>query len=294
VIRHGLFGVMMLGVALALVSCQASPGLGNGGSAKTLPFEGRSIEGFVGSASKPPTEEVAKAFEEKTGAKVVLHYGGSGAMLSQMKLTQRGDIYFPGSSDYMELAKREKLVQPETEKIVVYLIPAINVPKGNPKNIHSLQDLAKPGVRVGIARPDAVCVGLYAVELLEKAGLAEQVRPNIVTNAESCEKTAELVSLGSVDAVLGWRVFQYWDPEHIETILLPREQVSRIGYIPVAVSTFSKDEELALAFIEFLRSPDGQAIYRKWHYLTTEEEARQFALPTTPVGGEWPLPENWK
>jgi hypothetical protein len=30
----------------------------------------------------------------------------------------------------------------------------------------------------------------------------------------------------------------------------------------------------------------------KWHYLTTVEEAREFA-PEAEVGGEWELPEGW-
>jgi molybdate transport system substrate-binding protein len=47
-------------------------------------------------------------FEQRTGAKVILHFGGSGQMLAQLKLAQRGDLYFPGSSDYMELASFEK------------------------------------------------------------------------------------------------------------------------------------------------------------------------------------------
>lgn len=256
-------------------------------------FTGRSIEVFVGSASKPATEEAAKLFERQTGAKVVLHFGGSGQMLSQIKLSRRGDLYFPGSSDYMELAKREGLVLPESEQRVVYLIPAINVQKGNPNNIRTMADLARSDVRVGIARPDAVCVGLYAVEMMQKTGLAEQIRPRIVTQAESCEKTAQLVALGSVDAVLGWRVFQYWDPEKIETVLLPPGHISRIGYISIAKTPFVKDGELAQAFIEFLIGEEGKNIFRRWHYLTEVEEARVFALPQTPVGGEWTLPEGW-
>ena len=67
--------------------------------------EGRVLELFVGTASKPPTEAAAAAFEQRTGAKLELHFGGSGKMLSDMKLAERGDVYFPGSSDYMEKAK---------------------------------------------------------------------------------------------------------------------------------------------------------------------------------------------
>ena len=287
-------GPVFMGLLFLLAAgCRQVDSTDSPGAANTLPFTGRTIEIFVGSASKPATEEAALLFEQQTGAKVMLHFGGSGQMLSQIKLARRGDIYFPGSSDYMELAKREGLALADSEHRVVYLVPAINVPKGNPKNIGSMADLSRPDVRVGIARPDAVCVGLYAVEVLAKAGLEEQVRPRIVTQAESCEKTAQLVALGSVDAVIGWRVFQYWDPDKIESILLPPKQVSRIGYIPIAMTPFVKDDELAQAFIDFLVSEPGKDVFRRWHYLTDIEEALSFALPETPVGGEWTLPEGW-
>lgn len=282
----------------ALAACSAGEGTAGaaqaGGATVDRPFAGQTLEIFVGSASKPPTEAAARAFERKTGAKVEAHFGGSGRMLSEIKLAGRGDVYFPGSSDYMEIAKREGLVFPETERRIVYLVPAINVQKGNPKQIRSVADLARPGVRVGIARPDTVCVGLYAVEVLESLDLAEQVRPNIVTHAESCAKTAQLVSLGTVDAILGWDVFQHWDPDKIETVYLPREQVTRIGYIPAAVAKTTRNRALAEAFIDFLASDEGRALYDKWHYLTTLEQARQYATPDTPVGGEWTLPDRWK
>ena len=68
----------------------------------------------------------------------------------------------------------------------------------------------------------------------------------------------------------------------------------RIGYIPAAVAKSTSDRQLAEAFIGFLTGSDGRAIFRKWRYLTTEAEARQYAEPDTPVGGEWQLPETWK
>ncbi len=285
--------VLVLLTMVFAASCHRTTATGSGQAVEQMPFAGRSIEAMVGSASKPATEEAAKLFEQRTGAKVILHFGGSGQMLAQLVLAQRGDLYFPGSSDYMELAKRDGLVQADSERLVVYLIPAINVPKGNPKNIQTMADLTRPDVRVGIARPDAVCVGLYAVELMNRAGLDEKIRPRIATQVESCEKTAQLVALGLVDAVLGWRVFQYWEPDKIETILLPPEQVSRIGYIPIAKTSYVRDEELAQAFIDFLTGEEGRAVFRRWHYLADLEDARSFALPDTPVGGEWMLPEGW-
>ncbi|MCX8031691.1 MAG: extracellular solute-binding protein, partial [Thermodesulfovibrionales bacterium] len=117
---------------------------------------------FAGAASKPALEEIAKKFEEDTNIKVDLIFGGSGFVLSQMMLSKKGDVYFPGSSDFMEKAKSLGVVFPQTEKKVVYLVPAIVVQRGNPKKIVSLKDLTREGVKIVIANPHDVCVGLYA------------------------------------------------------------------------------------------------------------------------------------
>jgi molybdate transport system substrate-binding protein len=251
---------------------------------------------FAGAASKPPTEEVAKAFEAKIGAKVYLTFGGSGFVLSQMNLAKKGDIYFPGSSDYMELAKKKGLVFQETERTVVYLAPAINVQKGNPKGIKSLNDLTKPGLRIAIANPEGVCVGLYAVEIIEKNLKPEKLaalKKNLVNYTESCEKTATAISLKAVDAVIGWSVFQYWDSDRIQTIPLKKEEIPRIGYIPIAVSKFSTNRNLAQSFIDFVLSNEGRAIFRKHHYFMAPEEAFAWIGEKKPIGGEYKVPAGW-
>jgi molybdate transport system substrate-binding protein len=252
---------------------------------------------YAGAASKPATEEIIKGFREKTGIVADVIFGGSGFVLSQMKLSKKGDLYFPGSSDFMELAKKEGLVLPESEKIVVYLVSAINVHRGNPKGIQSLRDLTRDGIRVAIANPEMVCVGTYAVEIIEKnltPTEKEKFKKNLVNYTESCEKTASVISLKAVDAVIGWRVFQYWDPERIESILLKPEAISRIGYIPIAISRFTEDKIAAQKFIDFLLSSQGKATFQKYYYLMDIQEARRFTKADTPVGGEYFLPEEWK
>ncbi|RJP64523.1 MAG: molybdate ABC transporter substrate-binding protein [Candidatus Abyssobacteria bacterium SURF_17] len=250
------------------------------------------IEVFAGAASKPPTEEIARLFESETGHTVRLYFGGSGSVLSQMKIAGRGDIYFPGSPDFMSRAKQDGLVVVETEQIVAYLVPAINVQRGNPKGIKVLGDLGRDDVRVAIGNPRSVCVGLYAVEIVEAAGLGDEIKPRIVGYAESCEKTANLVALKAVDAVLGWREFESWNPEKIETVLLPPGQIPRIGYIPIAVSSLSKHVKIAEQFIEYCCSDTGKKIFEKWGYLTREEQARAYA-PRAALGGDYALPEGW-
>lgn len=251
---------------------------------------------FAGAASKPATDEAARLFRHKTGQEVRVTYGGSGFVLSQMKLARKGDVYFPGSSDFMEKAKREKMVLPETERTLAYLVPAINVQKGNPRQIHSLQDLLRPGIRLAIADPQTVCVGTYAVEVIEKnLGPAdrERLRRSLANTVESCEKAANVISLKTVDAVIGWEVFEKWDPQRIQTVPLRPPQVPRIGYLPAAVSVYSRNRGAAEEFVSFLLSPGGKEVFRRHGYLLTPEEARKYALPDTPIGGEYELPRAW-
>jgi molybdate transport system substrate-binding protein len=248
---------------------------------------------FAGSASKPPLDEAAQTFENKTGIKVFITYGGSGSVLSQMKLSKTGDIYIPGSPDFLVKAEKDSQVIPNSSKIIAYLVPAINVQHGNPKNILTLNDLTQPGIEIGIGNPSSVCVGLYAVEVLDHNHLLEKIYPQIITQADSCDKTATLIALRSVDAVLGWDVFHDWNPDLIDTIYLQPEQLPRLAYIPAALSTYTRNREMAQSFIDYLVTTEGQSIFKKWGYNVTEDEARQFA-PRAAIGGEYQLPESFK
>lgn len=247
---------------------------------------------FAGSASQPPLEEAARTFEDQTGIRIALHFGGSGAMLNQIRLSRTADLYIPGSPDFMAKAKRLNLIDPTSEQVLAYLVPAINVAKGNPQQIRGLSDLQRPGLKIGIADPDAVCVGLYAVEILEHAGLAAAVRLNLTTRVESCSKTAALIALQATDATLGWREFASWNPDKIESILLPPEQIVRLAYIPGALVKTAPHAEAAQRFLAFLGSERGREIFARWGYLTDEAATRRFA-PQARIGGEYILPKGW-
>jgi molybdate transport system substrate-binding protein len=251
------------------------------------------IMAFCGAASKPAMEDATTVFGQKTGIKIDLNFGGSGTMLSQMKIARRGDLYIPGSPDYMVIAEKQNLVDPKTTQIVAYLVPAINVQPGNPKNIRTLADLARPGIKIGIGNPEAVCVGLYAVELLERNRLLEAVQKNIVTHAPSCDATEALVALKKVDAVIGWEVFSHWNPGKIETIMLKPHEIPRLAYIPVAVSVFERGRAAAEQFIGFLVAAEGRAIFARHGYAVTEAEVRSHA-PAALIGGEYKLPASYQ
>ena len=221
---------------------------------------------FVGAASKPPTTEAKEVFEKNHPDIVVdISFGGSGTLLNQMTLEETGDIYMPGSDDYMDKAEKKQAVLPETRSIVAYLVPAICVQEGNPKGIHSVADLARPGMTIGLAEAGAVCLGDVSDEILRSAKLEEQVKKNVITYAKSCDQTQQLVQLGEVDAVIGWDAFQHWAPDQIDIVPIDPAYL-RVRNIPAAITVYSEKRAQAQQFIDFLTSEEGKAIFAKHGY----------------------------
>lgn len=252
---------------------------------------------MAGAAAQPVVEPLSRAFEAKTGIKVDVNIAGSGMLLSQIKLSGKGDVYFPGSIDFIDKAVKDGVVDESTITPIVYLVPSINVQKGNPHGIKTLKDLCRPGLRVAIAQPETVCLGVFAVELAERFFSPDEkkaFRANIVTYTESCEKTATALLLKSVDAVIGWSVFEHWNPDMIETVKLTPDEIVRISYLAVAVTKSSQHVEASKKFIEFMKSTDGLEFFKKFHYFTTAEEALAYVGADKPVGGTpYAVPAEW-
>ena len=242
--------------------------------------------------AKPAMERITARFEEKTGIEVNTIFGGSGTLLSQIELSQQGEIYLPGSPDYIIIANRKKLLVEGSERIVAYLVPAVITPAANPAGVRSLEDLGRPGARVGLGNPETVCLGLYAVELLETNGLLEAVMKNVVTFGGSCSKTANLAAMSKLDAILGWRVFHYWNPDRMAHVAIAPQRIPRISYIPIAIPVHTRDIQLSRSFVEFVLSPAGLSVYEDLGYLTDLERAKELA-PRASVGGEYTLPDGY-
>ncbi len=273
--------VIAVVVAILIISC-----------GKSKKDSNKSITVFCGSANKPAMEKIANLFEQEKKIKVNMIFGGSGTLLSQLELSKRGEIYLPGSPDYIIIGNKKELLIKGSDRIVSYLIPAIITPKDNPKKIGSLNDLTNPDIRIAIGNPKTVCLGLYGIELLDKNGLLEDVLKNVVTFGASCSKTANLAAMNKVDAILGWRVFHFWNPERMEYIPISSDQIPRISYIPISIPIFTKDINLSKMFIDFVLSSKGRKIYEDLGYIVNKEDAKKIA-PQATIGGEFKLPKKY-
>ena len=222
---------------------------------------------FAGATSKPVLDEAAVGVKQDLGVVLLFSYGGSGTVLSQMALARKGDLYIPGSHDWLERAVEKKLVDPDTRVDFVYLRPALLVTKGNPKRVQGLADLAREDVRAAIADPRSVCAGEYGQAVLRRAGLEEIVFPHL-GRASSCEAVANLLATQTVDAILGWDVFVHWFPGKVEEIPLPPALTPDQATVAGAVSVFSQHPAETKAVLAWLAGPKGKAIWRKYGYRT--------------------------
>jgi len=200
-------------------------------------------------------------FSEKSGISVDVIFGGLD--LSSLRWNwQRGRPLFPGHLTSWRWPK-ERPRNPRFWKGCVYLVPAINVQKGNPKWIHTIKDLAKEECVSQLRIQKRLCGNLCG-EIVEKnldSSHKEKFKKNLVNYTESCEKTANSSPQGS-RCCLGWRVFQYWILNGSKQSIWSQEDTQNRIYSN-RISKFTQNKALAQN-CWFPLLPDGKTIFRKY------------------------------
>ena len=213
---------------------------------------------YCGAGLREPMDVIAQKFTEKEGIDVKYTYGGSAQLLSQIELVKQGDAYMPGARSYIDSAIKKGFVD-ETEN-VVYHVMAIVVPKGNPANITTLEDLTNEKVRVAIGEPEGPAVGKAAKKMLEKDGLWEGVSDNTVVRSGTVNELLVYVSMNQADAAIIWA--DLYNPESMELIDIPVEE-GFVKIVPVGTLSFSENKENAVKFMNFVASDEAKSVFRE-------------------------------
>ncbi|MBN1472009.1 MAG: molybdate ABC transporter substrate-binding protein [Syntrophaceae bacterium] len=224
---------------------------------------------FSGAGLMKPMEELKKNFESTQKVTVDIHYGGSGEIFAQVGAGQPCDVLIPGAEKYTNDALKNGWVIKETIRPMVRHIPVIAVPKGNPAKVNSLEDLVRSGVRISIGDPKAPAIGRVAKQILEKNKLWESVTPNISVYAPTVNQLLIYVALKQVDAAIIWGDMVVWaeGKGKLDVVRIPEDK-NIIQTIPTAVCTKAPHKDLALKFNNYISSPEGLAVWKKWGYET--------------------------
>jgi len=225
---------------------------------------------YCGGGIRPPAEELAERFGQQHNVQVECDFAGSEVLLSRIKLTRSGDVYLPGDAHYVELAQAENLIS--DSRTICYFVPVILVAKGNPKDIQSLGDLSRPGIRVGLGDADACAIGRKASKILGKSGLTMgDLGENLVFRSLTVNELGDKIELGALDAVIVWDATAAYYRDCTEIVRIPVKQ-NVISTVPAATLATSDAPELARLLMEYLASDEGKAVFEKHHYAVAKPE----------------------
>jgi len=218
---------------------------------------------LCGGSFRPPMEKLAAAFEKKTGVKVYLSFGQSEDLLPQVKIGRTGDV-FVTHDPYLDYTKEAGALLKGVQ--VGFVAPVLVVRKGNPAGVKSIEDLAKPGVKVALPNPDFSTCGEMLFALLEKKGIKEAVVQN-AGNAifRSHSQTGTALKLGTRGAGVMWNGTAHNFLDAIEIVPTPYEYDKEIRVWVMGLS-YSKKKELVKRFLDFCRSK-GKGIFEEYGYV---------------------------
>jgi len=228
---------------------------------------GADLRIFSGAGLMKPMEEMRQNFEQQHGVEIDVHYGSSGEIFGMLAAGQECDVFIPGAEKYtMDGVKNGWIDQASMIKMVKH-VPVIVVPGGNPAGITGLDDLAKPGVKVALGDPKAPAIGKVAKKILSKAGLWEQVQPNVSVFAPTCNQLLIYTALAQVDATINWLDVTTW-AEGKGKVDVVRIDDGRniIKTIPTALHVSAVKKPLAQQLNAYIGSEEGLAIWEKWGF----------------------------
>ncbi|MBI5385280.1 MAG: extracellular solute-binding protein [Verrucomicrobia bacterium] len=212
---------------------------------------------YSGAMNRVAVEETLKRFQEREGVRITTVFNGCGILVGQMKAGGRPDAYLtcdqsfvPPVADLFAAAP----VEMSASDIVIL------VPKGNPKAIAALSDLAKPGLKIGLANPEQSTLGALTKRLLEQGGLLDAVMKNVVAQTPTADMLVNQIRTGSLDATVVYVSNTMKVRDHLDIVALS-------GPGTTAVQTFSvgknsQHKQLAGRLLEALRSEESRGRYQ--------------------------------
>jgi len=222
---------------------------------------------YCAAGIKMPVEAVAREYEKAYRVPVQLQFGGSGTLLSNLRVAKVGDLYLAADESYMKSARESGLLD-ETVPLARQR-PVIAVAKGNPKNIRTLGDLQRSDVRVAMANPDAASIGRTVRDLLQKAGKWSELGKRVTVFKPTVNDVANDVKIGSVDAGIVWDATARQYPE-LAIVPVPLFDTAT-ETISIGVLKSSTQPAAALRFARYLGARDkGLKAFARYYYEPVE------------------------
>jgi accessory colonization factor AcfC len=209
-----------------------------------------------------PMQEAAERFGRARGIRIVVTGGPEAQWIDRAK--QDADLIY-GGAEYMlsQFAMKHPALVDGSTREELYVRPSgILVRKGNPKKIRTLEDLARPGIRI-LDVEGAGQLGMWE-DMARSAPLIGGIQRNIAAVvANTADGIAKWKSMPELDA---WIIFESWHyrlKDVTDLVRLPEAQRVYRG-TPIAITSISGEKVLARDFIRWLKGAEGREIFMKW------------------------------
>ena len=212
---------------------------------------------FAGAMLRPAIEKTLKEFEAREGIpSITTVYNGCGILVGQMHATHP-DVYFSCDTSFM------KQVQPlfDSPEAISANKMVILVAKGNPMGIHSLRDLAKPGLKLGIGNEQQCALGWLTHNVLDRAKLCEAIEENHPVRSPTGDFLVNQTRTGALDAAIVYESNTTFVKEALDIIPIDLDQ--QFAVQPIAVGRNSKHKYLAERMLDAIRTPASEKRFKE-------------------------------
>jgi ABC-type molybdate transport system substrate-binding protein len=226
---------------------------------------------YCAEALRVPMERIARDFEAETKQPVELRPGASQFLLVQLEKI-KGDLFLPADDSYIELAKAKDLV---AEILPLAKMRAVVVARpGWDRPIKMWNDVIAPGVKLGLANPDAAAISKVLRDHLRRQGrwdAVEKHEPSMLGNVNEVGSAAQI---GSIDVGVMWDAVVMNFPKLTKIDVPELKDVTAQVQIAVAKSTTQPAQ--ALRFARYVAAKDRGL-----------EKLKKHGFETTPKADAW-------
>lgn len=233
---------------------------------------------FAASSLTAAFGDIGKAFQAAhPGVSVTFNFAGSQQLATQINAAAPVDVFASANQAQMDVVTKAGRIDPSASKPFVKNLLVVIFPKANPAGIQTLQDLAKPGIKLVLA-DKSVPVGQYALNFLDNAvkdgsfgaTYKDDVLKNVVSYELDVKSVLTKVELGAADAGIVYTTDAATDTTGQTGQLAIPDSLNVIAVYPIAVVKDSPNLSLAQAFVDYVLSPDGQAILTKYGFISVQ------------------------
>lgn len=246
---------------IALVTLGLATACGPGATAQPNATHGE-LTVFAAASLTDALERIGRDFEvEHPGVAVTFSFAGSQQLATQIVEGSPADVFASASPDQMDVVADAGGIAGDPATFATNRLE-IAVEAGNPKGVASLDDLARPDLKVVLAAEGAP-VGRYTRQALDAAGVT--VTP--VSLETDVRAVLSKVALGEADAGIVYASDVVATGDRVSGIEIPDAHNVVAGY-PAATVTAAPNPRAADAFVAYLTSGEGRAALRDHGFST--------------------------